>query len=244
MRSLRPSAARRFGASLTSESPTTIPLRTRRITPPCLLCVHRILPQSIPRRFQSTSTSSRIIEKPFETQGAKQQQQPQTYYSFFPQTLPAGPPPNGPFDIDVKALKKEFLKLQSTAHPDVHQQADKKRAEAHSAQINEAYKTLQNPLLRAQYLLSLRGEELQDESAKVDDMDLLLEVMETREMVEEAEWENGSLKELWEKNEKRIKKSVKAIDRAFKKDNLEAAKEEAVKLRYWVNIKETIEEKD
>ncbi|EDU50610.1 HSCB C-terminal oligomerization domain containing protein [Pyrenophora tritici-repentis] len=243
MRSLRPSAARRFGASLTSKSPTTIPFRTRRIPPPCLLCAHRIPPQSISRRFQSTSTSSNTIEKPFESQNAKQQQQPQNYYSFFPETLPAGPPPNGPFDIDVKALKKEFLKLQSTAHPDLHQQADKKRAEAHSAQINEAYKTLENPLLRAQYLLSMRGEELEDETAKVDDMQLLLEVMETREMLEEAEWD-GNLKEIWDKNENRIKKNVKAIDRAFKRDDLEAAKKAAVSLRYWVNIRDTILEKD
>ncbi|KAG9381984.1 co-chaperone protein HscB mitochondrial precursor [Pyrenophora tritici-repentis] len=153
------------------------------------------------------------------------------------------PPPNGPFDIDVKALKKEFLKLQSTAHPDLHQQADKKRAEAHSAQINEAYKTLENPLLRAQYLLSMRGEELEDETAKVDDMQLLLEVMETREMLEEAEWD-GNLKEIWDKNENRIKKNVKAIDRAFKRDDLEAAKKAAVSLRYWVNIRDTILEKD
>ncbi|KAF7567394.1 co-chaperone protein HscB, mitochondrial precursor [Pyrenophora tritici-repentis] len=141
------------------------------------------------------------------------------------------------------ALKKEFLKLQSTAHPDLHQQADKKRAEAHSAQINEAYKTLENPLLRAQYLLSMRGEELEDETAKVDDMQLLLEVMETREMLEEAEWD-GNLKEIWDKNENRIKKNVKAIDRAFKRDDLEAAKKAAVSLRYWVNIRDTILEKD
>jgi len=184
------------------------------------------------------------VEKPFETQGTtQQQQQPETYYSFFPQTLPAGPPPNGPFDIDLNALKKEFLKLQSTAHPDLHPQADKKRAEAHSAQINEAYKTLQNPLLRAQYLLSLRGEEMEDESAKVDDEDLLLEVMETREMIEEAE-SDESLEKIWNQNERWIEKSVKIIDKAFKEDDLEAAKREAVKLRYWVNIKDTIEERN
>lgn len=139
-------------------------------------------------------------------------------------------------------MKKEFLRLQSTAHPDLHPQADKKRAEAHSAQINEAYKTLQNPLLRAQYLLSLRGEEMEDESAKVDDMELLMEVMETREMVDEAE-SDESLKEIWDTNERRIKKSVQIIDQAFKQDDLEAAKSEAVKLRYWVNVRDTIQEK-
>ncbi|KAF7446287.1 co-chaperone protein HscB mitochondrial precursor [Pyrenophora tritici-repentis] len=89
----------------------------------------------------------------------------------------------------------------------------------------------------------MRGEELEDETAKVDDMQLLLEVMETREMLEEAEWD-GNLKEIWDKNENRIKKNVKAIDRAFKRDDLEAAKKAAVSLRYWVNIRDTILEKD
>lgn len=168
-------------------------------------------------------------------------QAPQTHYSFFPASLPDGPPPNGPFAIDLAALKREFLQLQARAHPDLHPQADKKRAEATSARINEAYKTLQNPLLRAQYLLSLRGIEVaEDETAKVDDPELLMEVLEARESIEEAEREED-LEEMRQRNEERIAQSTEVIDKAFKEDDLDAAKSEAVKLRYWVNIKESIE---
>jgi molecular chaperone HscB len=81
---------------------------------------------------------------------------PQTHYEFFPKTLPRGPPPSGPFHIDTRELRKEFLQLQAVAHPDRHPAHLKSRAEGTSARINEAYKTLQNPLLRTQYLLSLR----------------------------------------------------------------------------------------
>lgn len=155
--------------------------------------------------------------------------------------MPSGPPPNGPFAIDLSALKKEFLQLQARAHPDLHPQADKKRAEALSSRINEAYKTLQNPLLRAQYLLSLRGIEVaEDETAKVEDPELLMEVLDARESIEEAESEED-LVEMRERNEERIAESTEIIDQAFKRDDLEAAKSEAVKLRYWVNIKESIE---
>jgi len=84
---------------------------------------------------------------------------------------------------------------------------------------------------------------MEDESAKVDDEALLLEVMETREMIEEAE-SDESLEKIWDQNERWIEKSVKIIDKAFKEDDLEAAKREAVKLRYWVNIKDTIEERN
>jgi molecular chaperone HscB len=242
MRSVRSSAARRIRASLTSDT-TTTPFRTRSTTTPCLLCAHRIPPHTISRRFQSTTSTSNTVEKPFETPNATTQssQIPQTHYSFFPNSLPSGPPPNGPFAIDLSALKKEFLQLQARAHPDLHPQADKKRAEALSARINEAYKTLQNPLLRAQYLLSLRGIEVaEDETAKVDDPELLMEVLEARENIEEAESEED-LVEMRERNEERIAESTEIIDQAFKSDDLDAAKSEAVKLRYWVNIKESIE---
>ncbi|EMD62843.1 hypothetical protein COCSADRAFT_37733 [Bipolaris sorokiniana ND90Pr] len=241
MRSLRPSAARKIRASLTSESVTSSPFRTRQSGAPCLFCAHHIAPQAAFRRFQSTSSSSNTVEKPFDTKSSATAQAPQTHYSFFPASLPDGPPPNGPFAIDLAALKREFLQLQARAHPDLHPQADKKRAEVTSARINEAYKTLQNPLLRAQYLLSLRGIEVaEDETAKVDDPELLMEVLEARESIEEAEREED-LEEMRQRNEERIAQSTEIIDKAFKEDDLDAAKSEAVKLRYWVNIKESIE---
>ncbi|KAI4651565.1 uncharacterized protein J4E79_009045 [Alternaria viburni] len=242
MRSIRSSAARRIRTSLTE--PTTSPLRTRPSATPCMFCAHRVPPQTTSRRFQSSSSNSNTVEKPFETQQsstAQSPQVPQTHYSFFPNSLPSGPPPEGPFAIDLSALKKEFLQLQARAHPDLHPQADKKRAEALSSRINEAYKTLQNPLLRAQYLLSLRGIEVaEDETAKVEDPELLMEVLDARESIEEAESEED-LVEMRERNEERIAESTEIIDKAFKRDDIEAAKSEAVKLRYWVNIKESIE---
>jgi molecular chaperone HscB len=123
----------------------------------------------------------------------------------------------------------------------MHPQSDKKRAEALSARINEAYKTLQNPLLRAQYLLSLRGIEVaEDETAKVEDPELLMEVLEAREQIEEAEQEED-LAEMREVNDARIRESEEILEEAFKQDDVALAKSEAVKLRYWINIKESID---
>jgi len=143
--------------------------------------------------------------------------------------------------IDTKQLRKEFLQLQAVAHPDRHPQELKSRAEATSARINESYKTLQDPLLRAQYLLSLRGIDVaEDETAKVDDPELLMEVLDTREEIEGAQ-EEDELEELRALNEERIEASEKVLDRAFKEDDIVAAKEEAVRLRYWVNIRESLD---
>ncbi|MCJ1301817.1 hypothetical protein MMC08_004618 [Hypocenomyce scalaris] len=203
---------------------------------PCWLCAHRIPPifkpttQSPRRKYATTSSPAR-----------KESLRPQTHYEIFPQTLPTGPPPAGPFAIDARQLRKEFLQLQAQAHPDRHQGIDKARAEGASALINEAYKTLQNPLLRAQYLLSLRGIDVaEDETAKVEDTELLMEVLEMRERIEAVEEEEGLL-EMKEVNAGRIEESVEVLEEAFKKDDMERAKEEAVRLRYWVNIRESLD---
>lgn len=123
----------------------------------------------------------------------------------------------------------------------MHRAQDKARAEATSARINEAYKTLTNPLLRAQYLLSLRGVDVaNDESLKVEEPDLLMLVLEAREEIEEAESE-ADLEAPREENDARIAASEEALEYAFKHDYVEAAKHEAVRLRYWVNIKESLD---
>ncbi|RSL57307.1 hypothetical protein CEP54_008388 [Fusarium duplospermum] len=166
---------------------------------------------------------------------------PTTHYHLFPETLPDGPPPAGHFPIDVRALRREFLRLQARAHPDMHPAEDKARAEAMSARINEAYKTLANPLLRAQYLLSLRGVDVaNDETLKVEEPGLLMLVLEAREEIEEAESEED-LAEPRAANDARIAQSEEVLERAFQHDDIEAAKHEAVRLRYWVNIKESLD---
>ncbi|KAJ4345932.1 molecular chaperone [Didymosphaeria variabile] len=206
---------------------------------PCLLCAHRTSPPTLSRRYQSTATSTATSTDPNTT--ASPQSPPQTHFDFFPNTLPSGPPPAGHFTIDTTTLKREFLQLQARAHPDLHPPENKTKAQALSARINEAYKTLQNPLLRAQYLLSLRGIEVaEDETAKVDDPELLMEVLDVRERIEEAESEEDLL-EMKGENEQRIADSVRVLEEAFARDDVQAAKGEAVKLRYWVNIKESLD---
>ncbi|KAM5356005.1 hypothetical protein ACJ41O_002651 [Fusarium nematophilum] len=186
-------------------------------------------PQSAPPP-PSSSSSSATAPPP-----------PATHYHLFPETLPDGPPPAGHFPVDTRALRREFLRLQARAHPDMHPAEDKLRAEAVSARINEAYKTLANPLLRAQYLLSLRGVDVaNDETLKVEEPGLLMLVLEAREEIEGAESEDD-LDEPRAANDARIAESEDVLERAFQHDDIEAAKHEAVRLRYWVNIKESLD---
>ncbi|KAF2648332.1 co-chaperone protein HscB, mitochondrial precursor [Lophiostoma macrostomum CBS 122681] len=227
MRRTTPAAFSRLSATILE--PSSAPLRQRRLPTTCMFCAHQAIRQPPARRHQSTSTKENTNAPP------------QTHYTFFPRSLPAGPPPHGSFGIDLSALKREFLQLQGRAHPDLHPPEDKNKAQAMSARINEAYKTLQSPLLRAQYLLSLRGIEIaEDETAKVEDPELLMEVLEAREQIEEAESEED-LVQMKTENDAKIEESVKILEGAFAKEDIDGAKSEAVKLRYWINIKESLD---
>ncbi|KAI1401571.1 Co-chaperone Hsc20 [Hypoxylon fuscum] len=197
----------------------------------------RTINGSIPQT-RSMSSNTHTSSEP-EAQEAKPVK---THYDLFPQTIPEGPPPAGPFAIDVRALRREFLTLQATAHPDLAPAGEqKRRAEAASAYINGAYRTLAHPLLRAQYLLSLRGIDVaNEETARVEDPDLLMLVLETREMIEEAQSEE-ELEPLKAENEARIKNSEDLLARAFATDDVEEARHEVTRLRYWTNIRDSIQ---
>ncbi|KAL8846435.1 MAG: hypothetical protein Q9221_008480 [Calogaya cf. arnoldii] len=179
----------------------------------------------------------------------KESLRPQTHYDLFPSSLPSGAPPNGSFHVNPVVLRKEFLQLQAKAHPDRHQGLDKAKAEAASARINDAYRTLLNPLARARYLLGLHGVEMgEDESIagspsdSGDGMDagLLMEVMEVREEIEAAE-SKAEVEEIKDRNDERKKASEDRLDELFRAGDVEAARRETVKLGYWVNVGTALE---
>lgn len=193
------------------------------------------------------------------------------YYDLFPESLPQGPPPQGPFDIDVRALRREFLRLQAASHPDYFHSAStsssnssnssssspsdpdnmaaakrRRQAEATSSHINAAYKTLSHPLLRAQYILAerygvdLAGDEAGSHAGGTPaDPALLMEVLEAREAIDEAESE-ADLEGPMAENEERIGRCLEGLRRAFAEGDVDGAVGEAVRLRYWESIKEGI----
>lgn len=172
------------------------------------------------------------------------------HYTIFPKTLPAGPPPGSPFEISVGDLRREFLQLQGTIHPDKYPSgAAKQNAQALSARINEAYRTLSDPLQRAQYLLrEWHGIDVTAEDASTKhalDPATLMEVMEVQETIEEvgaspeAEDEIEALKAA---NEMRIAGCVEALAKAFDRGDIEGARAECVKLRFWYSVGEGLRE--
>ncbi|RMD43253.1 hypothetical protein DV735_g1843, partial [Chaetothyriales sp. CBS 134920] len=171
-----------------------------------------------------------------------------TFYTLFPSTLPHGPPPHpsSSFTIDLATLRREFLALQSRFHPDKYDSASAthRQALALSSLINNAYRTLADPLLRAQYLLHLRyGIDVtsEDNSHFQIDQATLMEVMDAQEAVEEAQ-SSDEVAVLKEENKQRMDQTIRRIGQAFEGDDKEQATRECVRLKYWRSLQQALDD--
>jgi molecular chaperone HscB len=94
-----------------------------------------------------------------ESCGKVQPPAPVDYFTFFglPRKL----------DLDVAALDKDFYDLSRKLHPDINARAGGQEQEwslQQSSLLNDAHRTLKDPIKRTQYLLKLEGVELEEQS--------------------------------------------------------------------------------
>ncbi len=69
--------------------------------------------------------------------------------------------------VDLPALEKSFYALSRKLHPDrfaSRPAAEQAAALAESSNLNDAYRTLKDPIARTEYLLKLEGIELEEQS--------------------------------------------------------------------------------
>ncbi len=84
---------------------------------------------------------------------------PVDYFTFF--ALPRK------LNLDAAVLEREFYELSRKLHPDLCARADKREQEwslEQSSLLNDAYRTLKDPIKRTEYLLRLEGVELEEQS--------------------------------------------------------------------------------
>jgi molecular chaperone HscB len=90
--------------------------------------------------------------------------------------------------IDSRDLEKRFYALSRKHHPDVHaRKGVEARAEAEEATalLNDAYRTLRDPIQRASYLLRLEGFDIGEQTTKDVPPELLEEIFELNMELEE-----------------------------------------------------------
>jgi molecular chaperone HscB len=124
---------------------------------------------------------------------------------FCPHCSKIQPPPGGDYfsvfglkpqlNLNLPALEQEFHRLSRKLHPDRFARAlenEKQWSLADTALLNDAYRTLKDPLRRTQYLLKLEGAEIGEEHSGKDrkdpsrvPTDLLEEVFDLNMQLEE-----------------------------------------------------------
>ena len=103
------------------------------------------------------------------------------YYRFFgfPRT----------FHLDTPELERRFYSLSRQLHPDLFFRAMPRERDYSleaTAILNDAYRTLRDPVLRAEYLLKELGEQPGDRAREAVPPELLEEVFEVSELLEES----------------------------------------------------------
>ena len=94
-----------------------------------------------------------------EACGKVQPPVPVDYFTFF--ALPRK------LNLNVTALEKDFYELSRKLHPDLNASSGSQEQEwslQRSSLLNDAYRTLKDPIKRTQYLLQLEGVELEEQS--------------------------------------------------------------------------------
>lgn len=154
-----------------------------------------ISPKPLPEESHSCWSCGAMLAEHFcQSCGKVQPPAPVDYFAFFglPRKL----------NVDVAQLEKDFYELSRKLHPDLSARASAKEQEwslEQSSMLNDAYRTLRDPVKRTQYLLRLEGIELEEQSKSATEQaraagktkqqivppDLLEEVFELNMQLEE-----------------------------------------------------------
>lgn len=150
------------------------------------------------------------------------------------------------FDVDIPTVKRNFLKLQTKIHPDKFSKCsseEKHISELCSSYLNEAYRTLTEPLRRAKYLLKLKGAGAgtEDDGASnaATSSSFLVEMMELNEEVDSLDSEHA-IQTMLRSLEERIDELCQSFKSRFEGGDLQGAKEAVLKMGFYYRVKSNL----
>lgn len=154
----------------------------------------------------------------------------QNYFEIFSQPVSTEP--------DVNLLKEKNRELQQEVHPDRFansSDAEKRQAMQITSLVNEAFETLKNPVSRLQYMLTLKGVDMNGETDTAMDGVFLMEQMELREEIADVKRQENPLDVLDEMTSELRTKSANLIagfGQRFENDELDSGREIVRKLQF------------
>ncbi len=150
-------------------------------------------------------------------------------------------------DVDVSAIEAKHRALSLELHPDRQSDPKARRlAVDKTASLNEALKTLRDPVKRAFYLLKLKGVDLERDDAgeqRQMPMEFLEEVMERREALEAVR----AVKDLARAQAMAVEvtglkdAALAAAQTALKQDDVKEATHQLGRVRYFTRFLEEVE---
>jgi molecular chaperone HscB len=124
-----------------------------------------------------------------------------------------GIPPG--LNLSVDDIQQRYYALSRELHPDRFMQkpeAERQRALDMSSALNDAYRTLKDPIKRAQYLLTLEGFDIGEQRSKDVPPELLEEVFELNMALEEMRGGDDSARPQLEHAEKNFSNMLAETD--------------------------------
>ncbi|MGP9799886.1 co-chaperone HscB [Rheinheimera sp. NSM] len=154
------------------------------------------------------------------------------------------------FDLDLTELGSRYLQLQRRFHPDQHaagSERDRLMAVQQTANINDAYHSLKQPLLRAEHLLALRGLKISHEQRSFTDPLFLMQQMELREQLAEIEQSDDadavidSIERQLQQHKKQLLQQLSAALQAQTAEQDQQAADLIRKLKFFFKLQQELE---
>ena len=154
------------------------------------------------------------------------------------------------FSVDKTRLSQTYRDLQKQYHPDKFAMEDDRtrlQAMQNSTEINDAFATLKDSCLRAQYLLKLSGLDIELEQRTLQDTEFLMQQMQWREKVSEFTEDDEDEIETFSKEIAGLVVVLESdIEAALNNEQLEITANHVRKLKFMLKLQvelELLEEK-
>lgn len=148
------------------------------------------------------------------------------------------------FEVDTQLLVERFRTIQKQVHPDKFANASEQQkllAVQQASEINDAYETLKAPLTRAEYMVAEHGFDVRHEQETIKDGMFLMQQMELREELEDAEGASdpeAALDDFFDDVKRLIQEYTDEFVQRFEAEQFAEAAMAVKKLRFMYKLKD------